>query len=57
MDPFRIGLAIVAAAAAVVLVTKAIPAFVAAIWGVMPAVLLLAVIFWLFRALIQKLIS
>lgn len=57
MDPFRIGLAVILIAAGIALLTKALPELIATVLGVTPAVILLAFIFWLFRALVEKLLS
>ena len=57
MDPFRIGLSIVAIAAGGAILSVALPVLVNVLLDLTPSVLILALIFWVLREMILKLLS
>jgi hypothetical protein len=57
IDPFRIGVGAVAVAGAVVLLSKALPVLTEILWSVVPSILILALIFWVLKALVERLLS
>ena len=57
MDPFRVGLAIVAVGGGIALLSAALPALIRVLLDMIPSVLILAFIFWVLKAMVQKLLS
>ncbi len=57
MDPFRVGIAFVAIAGGVMIISAALPTLVQTLLDLIPSVLILVFIFWTIKALIEKLLS
>jgi hypothetical protein len=57
MDPFRIGLAVVAIAGGVALLSAAFSALVGIILDLIPSALILAFIFWVLKGMVRKLLD
>jgi len=57
MDPFRIGLAVVAVAGGIVVLSAALPALVRVVLDLIPSALVLALIFWVLKGMVRRLLD
>lgn len=57
MDPFRLGIMIIAIAAAAMMLAVALPAILQTLLQFAPTVAILAFVFWILRGMIGKLLS
>lgn len=57
IDPFRIGMVAVGIAAAAVMAVKVLPSLLNVLWSFVPPILILALIVWTLKAMVDKLLS